>query len=428
MIKHRILWIMLVGGVLTGSCFSEDVTEKSATTKKDKKTDMQVVVSGGNTFTLDLYKQLVELPAVKKSEGNLFFSPYSVSSALAMVWAGAEGKTERQMAETLHFSLLRDQVHNVMKEMQRELNQRAERNGIELRVANALWGQAGYQFQDEFLQLTDKYYGAGLEEVDYIEETEKSRKKINRWVEKKTKGKITDLVKPGVLNPLTNLILTNEIYFKGDWALPFYEKDTTTLPFTWRFPSPDSTTQVKKVLVSMMLQTDNFGYLESKDLQVLELPYEGKQLSMLVLLPKAEWGGLEALEKTLTMENLNVWVKGLRKREVRIYLPKFKATSEFSLSGVLKTMGMPDAFSVTNANFSGMNGKRDLHISAVVHKAFVEVNEKGTEAAAATAITVSEASPPPSTPPVFRADHPFLYLIYDNQTGSILFLGRMMKP
>jgi hypothetical protein len=271
------------------------------------------------------------------------------------------------------------------------------------------------------LTLTKENYGAGLREVDFVNaaEREQARKTINSWVEKETKEKIKDLIPQGVLDALTRLVLTNAIYFKGDWALEFDKKQTTDAPFKI---SAD-----KEVTVPLMYQKGDFKYAQEDGLQIIELPYKGDELSMVVLLP-AEVDGLAELEKSLTPKDLNRWSTLLRKREVYVYLPKFKMTTgPLELGGVLKAMGMKDAFSLPPADFSGMTGSRDLFISNVLHKAFVAVDEKGTEAAAATAVVVTLTAELAASP-VFRADHPFVFVIKDNRSGSILFMGRLTNP
>jgi len=238
-------------------------------------------------------------------------------------------------------------------------------------------------------------------------------------VEKKTNNKIKNLIAKGVLDSMTRLVLTNAIYFKGNWHSQFQEDRTRPAPFTLL--------NGDRVEVPMMNQTAEFGYMETEDFQALELPYVDNELSMIILLPK-QTDGLTKFEQTLTLENLSQWLSKLHKREVIVSIPKFKMTSQFSLASVLKSMGMADAFNQAKADFSGMNGKKDLFISAVIHKAYVDVNEEGTEAAAATAVTMRLTSIGPDQTPVFRADHPFLFLIRDNHSGSILFIGRVMNP
>ncbi|NLE38060.1 MAG: serpin family protein, partial [Pirellulaceae bacterium] len=282
---------------------------------------------------------------------------------------------------------------------------------------NRLWGQTGYHFLPAFLQVTREDYGAELAQVDFARNTEAARRTINTWVEDKTEKRIQDLIAPGVLDQATTLVLTNAIYFKGDWQRQFKAEATKEAPF---LINPQ-----EKVAVPMMHQRGDFGYGDAGDAQILELPYVGRDLSMFVLLPKRV-DGLADLEQKFTLDNLNTWTSGLRRRNVEVYLPKFTMTSSFRLDRVLSAMGMPLAFS-GEADFSGMNGRHDLFISAVIHKAFVDVNEEGTEAAAATAVVMERAAAVPENL-VFRADHPFLLLIRDNRTGSILFLGRMANP
>ncbi|HEY5505792.1 MAG TPA: serpin family protein, partial [Sedimentisphaerales bacterium] len=260
-------------------------------------------------------------------------------------------------------------------------------------------------------------YGGDLQQVDFSTQTEPARKTINAWVESKTRDKIKELIKPGMLDSMTRLVLTNAIYFKGKWESPFKPERTEDSPFVL----PDG----QKVNVLMMNQTGKFDYMETNDIQVLEMPYVNNDLSMVILLPK-KFDGVKDLEREFTSENLAGWLAKIHKREVRVFIPRFKMTSEFELARVLGAMGMPDAFS-GKADFSGMAGNKDLFISAVVHKAYVDVNEEGTEAAAATGVAMKLTSIREPLP-VFRADHPFIFLIRDNQTGSILFLGRLENP
>lgn len=407
--------VLIMAAMLTTGC----VAAESKT--MNKELDKQgMVVQGNNKCALDLYAKL------KSGDGNVFFSPYSISTALAMTYAGARDRTAMQMAEVLRFpvgnktaNLDQEQFASAFGELVKDLNTRGESGAYELIVANALWGQKGYGFLTTFLELIEKHYGGRLNEVDFVGATEKARQTINTWVEKKTNDKIKNLIAKGVLDSMTRLVLTNAIYFKGNWARQFKEDRTKEAPFTL--------SDGQKVDVAMMNQTAKFGYMETDTLQGLELPYVDNELSMIVLLPR-ELDGLDELETSLTLENLSEWQSKLGKREVVVSIPKFKLTCQFSLASVLKAMGIRDAFS-SRANFSGMNGKRDLSISAVIHKAYVDVNEEGTEAAAATAVTMRLTSiGPGARPPVFRADHPFLFLIRDNQSDCILFIGRVMNP
>ena len=407
--------VFMIVAMIIAACVAAE--NEIANEESDKQ---GMVVQGNNKFALDLYAKL------QGRDGNMFFSSYSISTALAMTYAGAQGRTATQMADVLRFpvgarasSPDQQQFASAFGELVKDLNTRGRSGAYELAVANALWGQKGYGFLTKFLELVEKHYRGRLNEVDFVGATETARQTINAWVEKETNDKIKNLIAKGVLDSMTRLVLTNAIYFKGNWARQFKEDRTKEAPFTL--------SGGKKTDVAMMNQTAKFGYMETETLEGLELPYVDDELSMIVLLPKKP-DSLGELEKSLTLENLSKWQSKLSKREVVVSIPKFKLASQFSLASVLRAMGMKDAFS-RNANFSGMNGKRNLAISAVIHKAYVDVNEEGTEAAAATAVTMRLTSiGPGSRPPVFRADHPFLFLVRDNQSGSILFLGRVMNP
>jgi serpin B len=415
----RILVLLAAIMVSANSLAMDNQTEKENMNKK-------IIVEGNNKFALELFAKL------QSTKGNLFFSPYSISTALAMAHAGARNETESQMAGVLHFPVSvnrkTDSSSNSLMDKQqfalsfgniiKDLNKRGQKGDYTLTVANALWGQKDYGFLEDFLKLIENSYDGRLEEVDFITATETARKTINTWVEKKTNDKIKNLISEGVLDSMTRLVLTNAIYFKGNWARQFEEKRTKDAPFTLD--------DGQKIDVAMMYQKAEFGYMETDTFQALELPYVHDELSMVILLPK-KFDALDEFEKTLTPENLTQWLADIHKQEVVVFVPKFKMTSQFSLASVLKSMGMTDAFS-SDADFSGIDGKRDLFISAVIHKAFVEVNEEGTEAAAATGVVMRLTSIGPAPIPVFRADHPFLFLIRDNLTGSILFIGRAANP
>jgi serpin B len=381
------------------------------TSAAPSKGDLAAVVHGNNEFAFDLYAQL------KQKDGNLFFSPESISTALAMTYAGARGATADELAKTLHFTLKEDKLHPAFHALIEELNGAGKKRGYQLSVANALWGQKGYKFLPNFLQLTKKYYGAGLQEVDFVGDTEGARKTINTWIEKETKDKIKDLLQPGVIDSLTRLVLTNAIYFKGDWERQFKKDFTQKDQF--------HIAADKKTDAMMMQDEGKFKYLDGGTFQALELPYKGKEVSMVVLLPK-KIDGLAEFEKTLTAAKVADWLPKLREQEVLVALPKFKMTSEFSMKDTLSAMGIKQLFSANGADLSGMNGQRDLFVSAAIHKAYVDVNEEGTEAAAATAVVAKLAAAP--VHPIFRADHPFVFMIRDNHSGSILFLGRVANP
>ena len=380
----------------------------------DPKT-IDTLVMGNTKFALNLFEKL------KSEKGNLFFSPYSISTALAMTYAGARGKTASQMAKTLCFKLEQAQLHPAFAKIDLKLksDQEIEPGSCLLYTANSLWPQDTYLFLKNYTNLLLKTYNVIITPVNYKKDTEKVRKEINKWVEEKTNEKIKDLIQPGYLDPLTRLTLVNAIYFKGNWASQFNKELTKDAPF-WITPK-------KSKNVPMMHKKEKFGYGERDSLQILELPYRGKDISMFVLVP-FEKDGLDRIQKNLTVEKLSEWTMSTSKKEIQVYLPKFKVTSEFDLSKTLKSMGMVNAFKENVANFSGMDGKKKwLYISSVIHKAFVDVNEEGTEAAAATAVLM-RAMAMPEPPPVVRADHPFLFVIRENSKQNILFIGRIVDP
>jgi serpin B len=371
------------------------------------------VVEGNTAFGVALFQQL------RETEGNLFFSPYSISTALAMTYGGARGQTQKEMAEVLRFSLKLEEHNERFSALQSYIKAVQRKGSVRLSVANSLWGQRDYRFLDAFLTNTKTFYGAGLQTVDFARETEAARQAINAWAEKETEGKIKELLRPNVLTPAAVLVLCNAIYFKGNWAVQFDAKQTRVADF---FVAVDKPTKAPMMNQRKDIRNGDFG-----DFGAIELPYKGGQLSMVVLLPK-ELDGLPSLERSLTARRLQdcLGILGVSpKSSVRVSLPKFRTTSCFDLGKTLVKMGMVAAFG-RDADFSGMDGNRGLFISKVVHKAFVEVNEEGTEAAAATAVVMESESVPRVT--VFNANHPFLFLIRENETGSILFLGRLADP
>ena len=374
--------------------------------------DAQQLSAANTRFAWDLYARLEHEP------GNLFFSPYSISGCLAMTYAGARGQTAQQMAQTLHFRTDQEQLAAGFGQLQRQLQTSEQNQGMTLSLANGLWCQQAHSFLPAFLNLARNTYQATVKQVDFRTQAEPTRVQINQWVSRQTQGKITDLLQPGVLDPLTRLVLVNAIYFKGKWERQFNPTNTQNAPF--------AVSSQRQVTVPLMHLQANFAYAETNGVQMLELPYTGQRLSMLVLLPKAV-DGLQALEGTLSQPTLESWLGRLRQAKVNVFLPRFKLTARFSLGRTLAQMGMPDAFSPA-ADFSGMDGARDLFISAVVHKAYVDVNEEGTEAAAATGTVMKMLAIRPVPVMTFRADHPFLFLIRDRTSGSILFLGRMLDP
>jgi serpin B len=367
--------------------------------------DAKELAKGNNTFAFALYDKL------KSTEGSFFLSPYSVSTALAMTYGGARGDTAAEMKKTLGFTLPDDKLHAAFGTLQAAYNATGKR--YELRVANRLWGAKGLAFADDYVKLTKETYSAPLEAVDFAK-SEEARKTINTWVEEQTNNKIKDLIPPGIINGGTKLVLTNAIYFKGNWASQFKKELTRDEPF--------QLSAAKKAMVPMMHQHGEFKQAAADGVQLLELPYVGDELAMVILLPE-KVDGLAELEKKLTADNLDKWLASLGSWEGDVGLPKFTLDAKFKMAKVLKEMGMAKAFS--GADFSGMTKETELQIDEVVHQAFVDVNEEGTEAAAATAVVMGEAAAMPRS---FLADHPFVFLIRDVKTGGVLFLGRYTGP
>ncbi len=373
------------------------------------------VVEGNTAFALDLYHR------VRTQGGNLFFSPYSISTALAMTYAGARGQTEKEMARVLHFTLPQAELHCAFAELAERFAEIEKQGQISLIVANSLWCEQTYPFLDTFLDLNRKHYRAEVRLVDFVGRPEPSRREINAWVEEKTHGKIRDLIQPGQITEVTTLVLCNAIYFKGLWLTQFRPDVTRVEPF---FIAKE-----RKVNAPLMRQTLRVQTHATSDAVIFALPYAGEDLSLVVLLPKTV-DGLEAIESQLTAARLQTWLTALDKaRGIKavVYLPRFKLTCRLDLAGVLAAMGMPSAFR-RGADFSGISHANDLFISHVVHQAFVDVNEEGTEAAGATGVVVSRTAVEPTRPLELRVDHPFLFIIRERQTGSILFLGRVVDP
>ena len=379
--------------------------------------DQAQATKDSNAFAIDLYSRLCAQP------GNLFFSPESISTAFAMAYAGARGQTATQMARVFHFTLPPDRLHPAMGALLAAMN--GKHDSYELHTADALWAQQDENFLESYLKLMQTDYGAELHRVDFRTSPETVRTTINQWVEQQTNDKIKDLIGPGVLTPLTRLVLTNAIYFKGTWQNQF---DKAATEEGGEFHLTAATT----AKAPLMHRTGSYLYYDGGTFQELELPYRsdnpGDGLAMVVLLPK-EMDGLVALDQQFTAEAANDWIGKLEPTErVILTLPRFTMTQQFELSQTLAAMGMAQAFS-SAADFSGMTGKPEFQISAAIHKAFVDVNEEGTEAAAATSIVMRAAAMRVQPPPItFRADHPFLFMIRDVKTGGILFMGRVEDP
>jgi serpin B len=379
--------------------------------------DRAQLIAGNQAFALDLYRYLAD-----RAEGNLFLSPHSISVALAMTYAGARGMTEVEMAETLHFTLPQDQLHAAFNEIDLALGRRGaeaegkDGEGFRLHIVNALWGQQDHAFQKAYLDALARNYGTGLYLVDFVNDTETARNAINDWVSQQTESRIEDLIPPGALDALTRLVLTNAIYFNAAWAEPFSEEATREGDF---FLLDGGSVQVP-----LMQQVAAFRYAGGAGYQAIELPYDGGELSMVILLP--DTGRFEAFEQSLDQPLLASILGGLSYQQIDLTMPRFEMASEFSLADALSALGMPQAFTDA-ADFSGIDGTQDLLISGVLHQAFVSVDEAGTEAAAATAIIVGVESSP-AEPQQVRIDRPFIFMIRDIETGALLFAGRTLNP
>ncbi len=377
---------------------------------------IETIVDANNQLALDLYLKY------RSEEGNIFFSPYSISTALAMTYEGAKGQTAEEMQFVLHIPENANIRRANIEKIYNDINQDDKK--YKLSTANALWAQEDFKFLDDYFSIVEEYYGGKVTNLNFDEKPEESRIIINNWVEDKTNNKIKDLIPVGIIKPrLTRLILTNAIYFKGNWVKQFNENDTKEQNFRLM----PSNTNIKVPMIQRTDDESKFNYAENSDVQLLELPYSSEDLSMLILLPKDD--NLEDLEKSFTLKKLTQWRDSLSEQRVNVYIPKFKFETKYFMAETLKDMGMPIAFS-DNADFSGMTGKKDLKIYNVIHQAFVEVNEEGTEAAAATAVImgrITSVGPEPVIP-TFRADHPFIFIIQQKDSGNILFMGRVSDP
>lgn len=364
-----------------------------------------------NIFMIKTYKLLTE------EDKNIFISPFSISSALAMTYAGSAGKTEEEMGSALEFSKNNEQFHENFGGLTNAINDVSGKGNIQLTIANSLWLSEGYKFLDEFLRINKTYYNTEVASLDFSR-SEEARKTINDWVSDKTKEKIKDLIPKNVLDALTRLVLTNAVYFKAEWAEQFKKGNTQPSEFF---------TYSGTVKADLMNIKKRFSYMENDELQFLEMPYKGNDASMYVLLPRKK-DGLKDIEKKLTWEDIEKYTNSMYSKEVDVHFPKFTMSLEYELSQLLTKLGMKAAFT-KGADFSKMTGNKELYISAVIHKTFIDVDETGTEAAAATAVVMrmKSAMPDPEFA-VFKADHPFFYFIKEKSTGTVLFAGRVIDP
>jgi serpin B len=392
-------------------------SERQRVTSPDvSPADLQTLVDGNNAFALELYQSL------RDSDENLFYSPFSISLALAMTYAGARGETESQMADVLHFDLPQDELHPAFNALDLELEERGEAQSdqgqpLQIDIANAIWAEQSYSFLQRYLDTIAENYGAGIRLADFINQAEAVRGEINEWVSEQTNDKIKDLIPSGALDELTRMVLVNAIYFKANWADQFEEESTTNQVFHLLDGS--------EVDVAMMHQGMQIPYASGDGYQAIELAYQGQTAAMDIIVP--DEGNFEALESSLDVTLLNEILNGMQPSGVELALPKFSFTDEFNLSDTLKDLGVTEAFDPDTADFTGMSETRDLYITDVAHKAFVAVDEEGTEAAAATAVIIGTTSAP-----LFEVqltiDRPFIFIIRDIPSGQILFVGRVLNP
>jgi serine protease inhibitor len=406
--------LVLLAGVVTATVVlflfpyqpeEPPMADETGATEEGRET----VVEANNQFTFDLYKQLS-----KNDDGNIFYSPYSISAALAMTYEGAKGKTAEEIQSVFHFpetNILRPNFAAIYNEINEE---NAEH---ELKTGNALWIQHDFPLLEEYLEKVENYYGGKAALLDFVNAVEQSRQTINSFIEEQTNGKIEDLIPAGYLNNMTRLVLTNAIYFKGTWQWQFDEADTQERIFRI-----SDTETVETPMMYMNPEDVEFDYAQTDGLQILELPYKGDKISMLILLPEEN---LEAIDPYLTAEKIEEYKSQMRPTELSsISLPKFEFDTKYFMSNILSELGMPTAF-LDSADFSGITGRKDLFISEVIHQAYVKVDEEGTEAAAATAVVMELSAILIND---FNADHPFIFIIQEKESGNILFLGRVTDP
>jgi len=378
--------------------------------------DLATLVQGNNRFGLELYRSL------SGQDGNLFFSPFSISLALAMTYAGARGDTEAQMADALNFDLPQERLHLAYNQLDLDLathgeTKTADGQPLQLAIANAVWAQQGHPFLQAYLDLIAMNYGAGIHLADFITQPDAARREINDWVAGQTKDKIKDLLPEGVPDPMTRMVLVNAIYFKADWVRQFDPNSTSDQPFHLLDGS--------EVQARMMSRGLGIPYAQGNGYQAVELPYVGGTAAMDILVP--DEGNFTQFETALDAGRLVQILGDMQPTSVQFGMPRFSFTSQFGLADQLSALGMADAFDPVLADFSGMDGQRDLYVSAVIHKAFVAVDEKGTEAAAATGV-IMEATGAPLFEVNLTIDRPFIFLIRDLPSGQILFVGRVLDP
>ncbi|MEN8207926.1 MAG: serpin family protein [Candidatus Fermentibacteria bacterium] len=411
------LFVMAV--ILLTAVFSCSAEENLSVPESQSVPDTDAVhelVLGNNEFALDLLKKVSDM----QESDNIFLSPYSISSALGMTYAGAGGATAAEMADVLHFTLQAEAVNRAFYSLTETLSL-DDRSGSDsgdsftLSISNGLWVETSFTLLDEYVEKMRRYYNAAVRNLDFINDSEGSRKTINEWVAERTLNRIQDLVPTGVLNEDTRVVLTNAVYFKASWRKPFDEHFTADARFNLAGSSG--------IDVQMMNQTGFFNYAQTEGCKAVELDYSGGSASMLVLLPD---GDIKDFQERFDADMLQTIRGRLSPTNVSLSMPKFEFSRSISLSQLLQQLGMESAFA-NSADFSGFTGSPDLFISEVLHKAFVKVDEAGTEAAAATAVVMGLTAIP-EQPVQMNIDSPFIFFILDRESGSIVFMGRVMDP
>ncbi len=414
----KIIWLLFIVSLIIFSACAQvqplQITGSGVAEDDNTMLTQEQIVEGLNTFSFDLYHNLTA-----GTLKNTFYSPLSISSALAMTYAGAKGETAQQMQSTLHYGPQVDLFHSQYGAMIDSLSSKKGQD-FKTHIANAIWVQDQYKLKNFYIETVKKDYNSEIRSLDFVNRPEASRDTINYWVEKKTAGRIQDLIPAGVIDDMTRLILTNAVYFNAEWANKF-NKELTNKD---EFYCLDNTI----IKTEMMYQRHHHPISQTEDYTILEIPYKGYEYSMLIILPN-EKAGLTSLSKTLSAKDIIAHDKSKKREDILVYFPKFKLETNYELNKSLSAMGMPLAFS-SDADFSNMTGGKDLMISSVIHKAFIDVDEDKTEAAAATAITMKLTSMAPvqKAPLEFRADHPFMFIIRSKNDNAILFMGQLTNP
>jgi serpin B len=413
--KVIIIAILLVLSVSLVACGPSSALADEVKSDKNRnlspqvsETELAELLNGNGEFALSLYSMLKD-----EKDGNLFYSPYSISLMMAMAYAGARGETEQQMADAMEFNLSQEELHEAFNYLALQLLQRTSDDAnFKLNIVNDAWGQKDYPFLEGYLDVLAENYGAGLKVLDYIHDPEGARQTINDYIYEQTNQLIQDLIPEGSINILTRLVLTNAIYFKADWENKFNKNATRDGVFYLIDGS--------QVTVSMMSQRTFFKFTNAEGWKAIELPYAGENIAMDIIVPE----DFTSFESTMDFDTINQILSAMQSGDVDLTMPKFKFSSDFDLKDALTNLGMPIAFDPFKADFTGIATVEQLYIQAVVHKAAVVVDEEGTEAAAAGAVIIGTVS----MPQLFTVDKPFIFLIRDLETGTILFMGRVLNP